>query len=78
MFKNFYICKKYGLEYLDEHGMGIGNIPIPGLLFGERGEHEGLLTYLSRSLLRIKGVLKKGEGEPLFHREDVRYRSLLL
>ena len=48
-------CKKYGLEYLDEHGIGTGDIPIPELFKADTVIYEGNNRHLQQ--LRINDSL---------------------
>jgi hypothetical protein len=58
-----YICKKHGLEYLDENGIGKGNIPIAELFKVDTAIYEGNNRHLqqlrvnSSFIARNKGIL---------------------
>jgi hypothetical protein len=49
------ICKKYGLEYLDEHGRGKGDVPIPELFKADTVIYEGSNRH--KAQLRVNDSL---------------------
>ncbi len=51
------ICKKYGLVYLDEHGRGVGVIPITELFKRDTVIYEGSNRHLHLQQLRVNNSL---------------------
>lgn len=57
------VCKKYGLDYLDENGNGIGNIPIAELfkadtrIYEGNNRHKAQLRVNNSLIVRNKGIL---------------------
>ncbi|MGB6527852.1 MAG: hypothetical protein WBF33_07070 [Candidatus Nitrosopolaris sp.] len=61
------ICKNYGLDYLDENGIGKGNIPIAELfkadtvIYEGNNRHEAQLRVNSSLIGRLKNILSLEE-----------------